>query len=103
MNTATSTRDELPPRSKLNALSIFVFAATTAFLTASVFLILQYKQGIPFSFVTSVILSAAAALVLPVIAGLVFRRYFSKLSYPGMVGFIVTNLLIAIGTGLFIF
>jgi len=104
MNTATSTEtDTRPDRSVLNRLSVFCLALTTAFLTASVILIFQYKQGIPFGFTSSVLLSAAAALVVPLVTAFVFRHYFKTLSYPGMVGYIIGNLVIAVGTGLFIF
>ena len=104
MTAATSTEDnDVPRHSKLNALSMFFFGLTTAFLTASVFLILQYKQGIPFSFTNSLIVAVAAALIIPVITGFLFRRYLRQLGYPGIAGFIAANLIIAIGTGLFIF
>lgn len=101
----TAATDDLPvqPRSKLNTLSMLCFALTTAFLTASVILIFQYKLGIPFGFVTSVLLAAAAALVVPVVTGFLLRRYTSAMSYPGLAGFSIANLIIAIGTGLFIF
>ena len=104
MTTATSTAtDTSQRRSKLNFLSLLCIALTSAFLTASVFLIFQYKQGIPFGFITSVVLAAAAALVIPVIAGIVFRRFIKRLTYPAIIGFIVANLTISIVTGLFIF
>ncbi len=103
MNTATSTDTDERQRSVLNRLSVFCLALTTGFLTASVFLIFQYKQGIPFSFTTSVLLAAAAALVIPFVTAYLFRRYFPTLSYPGMVGYSIGNLVIAVGTGLFIF
>ncbi len=103
MTTTTADADGGTRRSKLNFLSLLCLCLATAFLTASVFLILQYKQGIPFAFGTSVALAAAAALIVPIIAAVVFRRYVQRFSYPGMTGFMVANLVIAVGTGLFIF
>lgn len=104
MNTGiTGDTAEPAKRSTLNLLSMFCFALTTAFLTASVFLIYQYKMGIPFNFVTSVLLAAAAALVLPILAGIVTRKLQPNFTYPGMTGFSLANLVIAVGTGLFIF
>ena len=104
MTTATPSASDTPPRrSKLNFLSLLCLSLTTAFLTASVFLIMQYKQGIPFAFITSVALAAAAALIIPVIAAVLCRRYMVRLSYPGMTVFILANVTIAVITGLFIF
>lgn len=104
MNTTEGAAESLPKnRSKLNFLSVMCLSLASAFLTASVILILQYKQGIPFEFVTSVLLATAAALIIPVAVAVLFRRFVTRLTYPGMVGFMVANFAIAIGTGLAIF
>ncbi len=104
MNTqAPAASGTVSRHSKINFLSLLCLSLTTAFLTASVFLILQYKQGIPFAFGTSIALAVAAALILPIVVAVLCRRYVERLSYPGITGFILANLVIAVGTGLFIF
>ncbi|MEM7083486.1 MAG: hypothetical protein AAF465_12205 [Pseudomonadota bacterium] len=101
--TTVADTDDSPTYSKLNALSVFLIAATTAFLTASVMLIFQYKQGIPFGFVTSLSIAAAAALIAPILVALICRRWVPSLPYPALTGFAVANFLIALITGVLIF
>lgn len=52
----------------LTRATLFFIAASLSFLSASIFLVHQYKQGIPYSFVVNMILAAAVGLVVPVLA-----------------------------------
>jgi len=92
-----------PKRSKLNYLSVLSLCVTSAFLTASVILIYQYKLGIPFSLIVSLLIAAAIAILIPLLISVLFTSFFKNTLYGGYIAFVAANLAISIGTGVLIF
>ena len=64
----------------LSRLSHLSLALAFSFLSASVFLIYQYKQGIPYSFATNMTLAALLGLAAPVVAVVAFSFAARKAS-----------------------
>ncbi|NNF17909.1 MAG: hypothetical protein HKN70_14285 [Gammaproteobacteria bacterium] len=89
--------------SKLNFLSVLILCTTSSFLTASIILIYQYKQGIPFSMAVSLLIAFAFALLVPLLITIVIRAYSKKTLYGPYLTFLIANFVISLTLGYLIF
>lgn len=90
-------------RSPINYLSVLTLCVTSAFLTASVVLIFQYKSGIPYSLFVSLMLAAVTAFLVPILATLIFLKFKPDTPYGGYITFLLSNLTISLVIGALIF
>lgn len=100
---AIAQEEPTAKRSVLNYLSLLCLTVGSAFLTAAVVLIYQYKLGIPFSMAISILIAAAAALCVPMLVTIIAKRWATYFNYPGHVAFLLSNLTISIVLGILIF
>ena len=94
--TTEDTAHSLPRRSKLNYLSVLILCVTSAFVTASIILIFQYKLGIPFSIVMSFMIAGAIAVLIPLLVTVLFTSVVKGTRYGGYIVFLTVNLLISV-------